>query len=326
MALPASGKIVHIYPHAHGYLNGAYVTSFTDSAGVAFFGGATFKTSQINGKSAFSLSSTDYFNSNSTIDLSSTSGITACAYLKVTLAPASFGVLFEHSANYNTNNGWVIYDNPSVTLSCGAHDNTSATYNIFTTSETFATYKPIIYTHNKSLSVNEAIVRVSNAASVGSYNVNGNTTGNFGNETLYIGGRGGSSSYASFDFAIFLLYNRILNSTEIGDVETEFNTLFVPSIPKLKWTAYRLVNIPASIVASRYIDVAQDLTGVTFDDGKVLFLRYNGIGHVSAGTMAHVVETLNTYVPPTTPYVYDFFIAKRQGSTIYLRDGRTIAV
>lgn len=166
----------------------------------------------------------DYMRSTNTINLSSTNAITVDVGFKVPTVTTNV-MVFEFTANWNTNAGaFGAFTNSngglasSPTTDNDIHTNSSAETEDFNVSNiTARSIYSFVYQSGvgTSLYYNSALAPTLRNSTVSSF------TG-FANNYLYIGSRGGTSSFGILELDYIRIYNRALTADE---VKTNFNAL-----------------------------------------------------------------------------------------------------
>jgi len=169
----------------------------------------------------------DYGNSSSTLNLSSFSSITTEIWFKP--SSTSNTMLFEHSANWNTNtggfglspNGDGNFANTNLCHTaltpialCGGKN---YAFNCGTT--TYSCHINIFSTITDSTGrltyVNGNLLSFSSESGYSTSTATTNQGTTFRNDTMYLASRGGTAAYFGGSVAIFKVYNRKLSATEV---------------------------------------------------------------------------------------------------------------
>lgn len=192
----------------------------TNSNNGTLIGGLTYVLNRKgNANSAISLTGTaSGFKTSSNLNLSGTDKISISFWVKST--QTNLAVIFEHSINYNNNNGFSFNINGTVKQSFGTSHppiNSKFTNNII----------PPTWTHycflvDRSLiSPSEITVYINGVIDYWTLFINNDLSGNFGNQTLYFGQRNGNTFPFSGGLDDYKIYDRLLSETEITALYNE---------------------------------------------------------------------------------------------------------
>jgi hypothetical protein len=183
----------------------------------------TFSSNKIifNGTNQYAISA-------SNINLSSFTSVTTMIFSRTTATTG--GMMFEHTANWNLNNGGFGLGPHSngnavrVNLHHTNHRTSLARNYLFSTGTNWANHTNIFSTATDStgrLTYNNG--QLEPFSSEGGYGTTTNTGGgSFADSLMHIATRGGTDSYCPLEVGVFLIYNRKLSSAEI---QQNFNAL-----------------------------------------------------------------------------------------------------
>lgn len=148
-------------------------------------------------------------------------GLAAVTIFVVANLTSSAGddVIFETSANYNSNNGTFIFYKTSANRAFLAAQQ-SGLNNTFQTTSTFVG-APYVFSgiNDKALAADEATLWVDGSSS-GTRPIINNLVGTFDTYTSYIGSRAGTSLFVGMDLAAFIVCSGALSTTDRQAIET----------------------------------------------------------------------------------------------------------
>lgn len=195
-------SVIDINPASLNLLDGDVVSGFTDDAGVEWeFVGAGPVYKYVNGVPVLRFDgSTTGLKTAGNLDLSAFSKIDAFCRFKSISVVGSADIIYEHGTS-------LVGDQPSLfaftngSSQAVAGEARSGGDNYWTTSELFTSTPKLLHAQiDTSLGGStETIVNVDGSATGGTHTASADTSGNFGNKVLYVGGRTGSSLQANFD-------------------------------------------------------------------------------------------------------------------------------
>lgn len=182
-----------------------------------------------------------YARSNKTVDLTTCSAITVFSIFQY--LTSSVSLVYEHTANWNSNNN---YSSPIGTISYGGFglgsntdgnnpainqchfqlkgNSSYAKRNILNNSlSTLESYHVIHNFNFSGGSQPETYVYVNGVSGVTTVVDTSNNTSVFGNDHMYFWSRGGTSLYAALRFKCFAIYNRMLSQSEISQNHRSFS-------------------------------------------------------------------------------------------------------
>jgi hypothetical protein len=187
--------------------------------------GPTFNSA--NGGSLVFDGSNQYANSTSTLNLSSFTSVTTEVWFKPSTSTNS--IVFEHSANWNTNTGGfglapntngntddatLCHTNSNPTSMCGGRNYAftcgttlySCHVNVFST---------ITDSTGRLTYVNGNLLSFSSTGGYSTSTATTNQSVTFRNDTMYLASRAGTGGYFNGSIAMFKIYNRKLSALEI---------------------------------------------------------------------------------------------------------------
>ncbi len=201
-----------------GLADGDSISTFTDSSGNSrnFTSSGSnrpvYKTSIINGKlvARFTAASSHFM---SCASLNFGGGQAVSVWVVLTATAGAGNVVMEHSTNFNLNNAWLLYRDPSNNQRFSAHG--SGGYSAFATTGTLTTTaRAFLGTWDGTLSSNEAQGYLDSTTVSGTLSHNDNITSNLGSYTTYLGSRSGSSLFLDGDIAEIGVTTGVLSSVD----------------------------------------------------------------------------------------------------------------
>lgn len=224
------GLVTWLKADALSQADGTAVSSWTDSAvtGNAFTQATgskqpTFKTGIIAGRPVVRFDGIDDgLASAATVDLSAATGITVFAVMSATAGADE--VLAEMSADFNAQtDSWVVHRHSANAVEALTK---GATYAAFTSTRTLTTTPRIVVaSFDRTLATNEATVWV-DGDSGGTRPFNTDTSGTFGNRTVYLGARNAASLFLNGDVAEFGIYSVALTAGQLVTLQNYLSAKF----------------------------------------------------------------------------------------------------
>lgn len=235
--LPVSGLKLWLRAGDIDGLDGDTVSTWADVSGYAndfslpagYSPIATYspvlKTVIVNGLPVVRFDGTnDFLNSESTFDLSGTSGMTV--FVVMSASAGADEAIMEMSGNMNAQTDSFLFWRPSTNKVEGLARGVGGIYAGFDSTRTLTTTPRIaVYVHDRSLSTNEATVYV-DGDSGGTHTYNSDLSGNFGNRTLYLGARSGSSLFLTGDIAEVGIFTHALSAGELSTLHSYLGTKY----------------------------------------------------------------------------------------------------
>jgi hypothetical protein len=272
--------VVDINPSTWTYPDGTVINSFTDDAGVAweFVGaGPTFKIVGGIGVLRFDGSTTG-LKTSSTLNLSAATKVDVFCKQRTITYPGGANIIYEHGTDLSASP-------PALFAFTGASGGINVGHNVVgganykTTVESFVTAKVLHCKSDVGLTgAAETTVKVDgvldNTGGVATEN-----TGNFGNKTLYVGARTGTSLYSNFDlYRLRISVGGLTSGQETGIV----NALNDSSVVRTKI----LVCIGDSLLTTNF-----GTTSVPIELSTLLGPRWTVINESIGGQLASQVDT-----------------------------------
>lgn len=239
------------------------------------------------------------------IDLSSTPKVTVFVVNKAN----DEGVILEASHDVNTNtNGFYLFDNfASTGISAALKGDAAGPFNdylsMFKSTSTFYTPKicHVVYDKTQASYLNQVKVRVNGNDIVNTNGYGGAHTNNFGNDTIFIGGRGSGGNNLNGDIAEVIVYNRLLSGAERSQVENYLNLRYNVSTSLAQSKpgsgnamTYDGVNdytsVPSPVYNAYTIETWVKFTGTTANKNVIVLTNASGPG----STWSHQIRTSNT--------------------------------
>lgn len=166
-----------------------------------------------SGQSALSFDGVDDFASVG-LDLSGTNAICISAWAHINTGSGT-KVLFEFSTNYNNGTGTFIVYAENDSLNVNVKGNNGYNFSIYAGRAQVAKWRHLVFSFDMSLTeetdmYEDGVLRVASSRPITT-----NNTGNFANETLYIGMRAGSSLPLACTLADVRVYDRRLSAADV---------------------------------------------------------------------------------------------------------------
>ena len=167
----------------------------------------------------------DSFATNS-IDFSATDKMSVCAGVTKLNAAATFGVVAELTANWNTNAGsfYIGVEDAAYRYASGARGNaaTSIDQVAKTTDAAYASPSTNVLTTTHDIAASQSVLRLNAAAINTATGAKG--SGNFSNAPLYIGRRGGASAPLNGRIYQLIVCGKALSASELASTEAYVNS------------------------------------------------------------------------------------------------------
>ena len=156
------------------------------------------------------------------IDLTAANKLHQFVLCKLIGAPAAFGILNESSANFGSNvSTFVSYIYPDGTIEAGNHNDTDNSASYADSNPAFAaTFKLLEITIDRTLASNEVSIYKNGVLDVAGRPLDANTSGNFGNYPLFIGGRNQASNFLQYDLVGEWFFGDILAGANLSNMRT----------------------------------------------------------------------------------------------------------
>ena len=162
----------------------------------------------------------DSFGTNS-IDFSATDKMSVCAGVTKLNAAATFGIVAELTANWNTNAGsfYVGVEDTTYRYASGARGNaaTSIDQVAKTTDAAYASPSTNVLTTTHDITASQSVLRLNAVAINTATGAKG--SGNFSNAPLYIGRRGGASAPLNGRIYQLIVCGKTLSASELASTD-----------------------------------------------------------------------------------------------------------